>query len=257
MNGDTTELPAKLTTSAGAPAPELRVTVRLPARRRTWELIGETTLEWVIQFCGVSAILFVFGIFFFVVREGAGLLFGGLDLGQFLFSTEWFPTSHSNVRYGVLALIVGTASVTLLAMVMAVPFGLGAAVFVSEFCGKRTQGDPEDRHRAAGRHPLGGLGLHRHLGDEPPHPEGVPRAGGAQRLQRRSVAGADERAHHGQHRRGRPQGGARLLPRGGAGRWGPPAGRPSTGCCCRRPRTACWRRCCWGWAGRWARPWRC
>ena len=51
-----------------------------------------------------------------MLREGAGLLFGGLDLGQFLFSTEWYPTSHSNVRYGALALIVGTVSVTVLAM---------------------------------------------------------------------------------------------------------------------------------------------
>jgi phosphate transport system permease protein len=41
------------------------------------------------------------------------------------------------VRYGALALIAGTFSVTLLAMVIAVPFGLGAAIFVSEFCGPR------------------------------------------------------------------------------------------------------------------------
>src|SRR5688500_19850872 len=40
----------------------------------------------------------------------------------------------SNIRYGVAALIAGTLSVTVLAMVIAVPFGLGAAVFVSEFC---------------------------------------------------------------------------------------------------------------------------
>lgn len=41
------------------------------------------------------------------------------------------------MRYGVLSLIVGTFSVTVLAMAIAVPFGLGAAIFVSEFCGKR------------------------------------------------------------------------------------------------------------------------
>jgi phosphate transport system permease protein len=35
----------------------------------------------------------------------------------------------------VLALVAGTGSVTVLAMALAVPFGLGAAVFVSEFCG--------------------------------------------------------------------------------------------------------------------------
>lgn len=108
-------------------------------RRRRLEALSETALEWVIRFCGVSAVLFVFGIFFFVFREGAGLLFGELDLIQFLFSTAWYPTSNSNVRYGALALIVGTLSVSTLAMVIAVPFGLGAAIFVSEFCEKRVK----------------------------------------------------------------------------------------------------------------------
>jgi phosphate transport system permease protein len=108
------------------------------ARRRTFEAVTETAIEWLIRLCGVSAILFVFGIFFFVLREGVGIL-GELDLVQFFFSTEWYPTSQSNVRYGVLALIAGTFSVTALAMVIAVPFGLGAAIFVSEFCGKRVK----------------------------------------------------------------------------------------------------------------------
>jgi len=110
---------------------------RVPARRSRLELLGEAGLEWVIRLCGISAILFVFGIFFFVVREGAGMLFGKLDLGEFLFSTEWYPTSVSNVRYGTLALLVGTISVTSLAMLIAVPFGLGSAIFVSEFCSPR------------------------------------------------------------------------------------------------------------------------
>ncbi|HEX6273919.1 MAG TPA: phosphate ABC transporter permease subunit PstC [Polyangiaceae bacterium] len=107
------------------------------ARRRSVESVVETGIEWLIRLCGVSAILFVFGIFFFVFREGAGMLFGELDLVQFFFSTEWYPTSQSNVRYGVLALMVGTFSVTVLAMAIAVPFGLGAAIFVSEFCSRR------------------------------------------------------------------------------------------------------------------------
>jgi phosphate transport system permease protein len=112
---------------------------RLTSRRRRIEVLGEAVLEGLIRLCGVSSILFVFGIFFFVFREGAGMLFGGLNLKQFLFSTEWYPTSQSNVRYGVGALIVGTFSVTTLAMAIAVPFGLGAAVFVSEFCSKKVK----------------------------------------------------------------------------------------------------------------------
>jgi phosphate transport system permease protein len=142
VDGNATELPTKLKAvkagSAGDAVEPRTVTGRLPARRARWEVAAEVTFEWIIRLCGVSAVLFVFGIFFFVFREGAGLL-GSLDIGKFLFSTEWFPTSHSNVRYGVLALIAGTFSVTALAMVMAVPIGLGSAIFVSEFCGKKTR----------------------------------------------------------------------------------------------------------------------
>jgi phosphate transport system permease protein len=106
-------------------------------KRRRWEVVSEAAIEVLIRLCGVSAILFVFGIFFFVFREGAGLLFHGLNFREFLTSIEWYPTSESHVRYGALALIAGTASVTLLAMLIAVPFGIGAAIFVSEFCGQR------------------------------------------------------------------------------------------------------------------------
>ena len=111
-----------------------------PARpqRSRLETVSEQAIEWVIRLCGVSAILFVFAIFFFVFREGAPIL-AKLDVFKFLFTPAWYPTSLGNPRYGVGALILGTFSVTALAMVIAVPFGLGAAIFVSEFCGKRTK----------------------------------------------------------------------------------------------------------------------
>jgi phosphate transport system permease protein len=105
--------------------------------RRRSEIVAESAIELVIRLCGISAIVFVFGIFFFVFREGAGFLLHGLNLREFFGSIEWYPTSESHVRYGVLALIAGTASVTMLAMAIAVPFGIGAAIFISEFCGQR------------------------------------------------------------------------------------------------------------------------
>jgi phosphate transport system permease protein len=109
-------------------------------RRRRWELISESLVEWAIRLCGVSAVVFVFGIFYFVFREGMGLLWGGrFSAVQFLTSIEWYPTSQSHVRYGALALIAGTFSVTLLAMAIAVPFGVGTAIYVSEFCGPRAK----------------------------------------------------------------------------------------------------------------------
>ena len=108
------------------------------AHRSAWAVAGEKLLEFVIRACGVSAIVFVLAIFFFVFREALPVLFSGhFNLGEFFFSTQWYPTSESNVRFGTLALTAGTFSVTALAMVIAVPFGLGAAVFISEFCGPK------------------------------------------------------------------------------------------------------------------------
>lgn len=113
------------------PAPAAHM--RAKQKRGQAEIFGERVIEALIYLCGFSAVIFVFGIFFFVFREGAPFL-TKLKLGEFFFSTEWFPTSQTQPKYGVGALIVGTLSVTALAMVIAVPFGLGAAVFVSEFC---------------------------------------------------------------------------------------------------------------------------
>jgi phosphate transport system permease protein len=95
---------------------------------------SEPAVEWLIRLCGWSAIFFVFAIFFFVFREAAPMLFGELNYVEFFTSSNWRPTSQSNPQFGILALLVGTLAVTGLAMVLAVPLGLGAAVYVSEFC---------------------------------------------------------------------------------------------------------------------------
>lgn len=121
-------------TTETAPRAPLR---HRPTRAR-WAAAGEVVIEAVIRFSGVSAILFVLAIFFFIFREAAPVLYtDSFRLGEFLTSVEWYPTSAVNVRYGAFALIVGTFSVTALAMVIAVPFGLGVAIFISEFCGSK------------------------------------------------------------------------------------------------------------------------
>jgi phosphate transport system permease protein len=88
---------------------------------------------------GVSAILFIVGIFVFITREGVGFLGTGFEFGEFFGSPNWRPTSDSNPTYGALALIAGTASVTGLAMLIAVPFSLGAALYIAEFAQGRTR----------------------------------------------------------------------------------------------------------------------
>lgn len=96
-------------------------------------------MEGLIRLCGYSAILFVVAIFVFVLREAAPMLFGGLDLVEFFTSTQWQPTSEVRVQYGILAMLAGSLAVTALAMALAVPLGLGAAVYISEFARGRVQ----------------------------------------------------------------------------------------------------------------------
>ncbi len=88
---------------------------------------------------GISAILFIIGIFVFIAREGVGFVVGRLSLAEFFGSSAWRPTSDSHPTYGALALIVGTASVTGLAMLVSVPFSLGAAIYIAEFAKGRTR----------------------------------------------------------------------------------------------------------------------
>jgi len=128
-------------TSTESPSPAAADTRKSLLRRvlSVFGIVSERTTVALIYLCGVSSIIFVFGIFFFVYREGAPFLHHNLDIKEFLLSQEWYPTSASNKRYGILALIAGTASVTAVSMLVAVPFGLGTAVFVAEFCGKKTR----------------------------------------------------------------------------------------------------------------------
>ncbi|MBN1983456.1 MAG: phosphate ABC transporter permease subunit PstC [Chitinivibrionales bacterium] len=104
-------------------------------KRSVWAIAGEKALEIIIYLCGISAIIFVLSIFFFIFKEAIPVLFSShFSLKEFLFSTKWYPTSEMNVRFGTFALTIGSFAVTGLAMLVAVPFGLGAAIFISEFC---------------------------------------------------------------------------------------------------------------------------
>ncbi len=82
---------------------------------------------------GISGIILVFSIFIFIITQGIGFILNTLDLREFFLSPRWVPTSDHNPTYGALALIAGTASVTGLAMLVSVPFSLGAAIYIAEF----------------------------------------------------------------------------------------------------------------------------
>ena len=103
----------------------------LDERGRSWYIDRAVSVGVFIS--GISAIVFIIGIFLFITREGIGFLTGAFEFREFFGSTAWRPTSERDPTYGIVALLAGTASVTGLAMLVSVPFSLGAAIFVAEF----------------------------------------------------------------------------------------------------------------------------
>ncbi len=109
-------------------------------------IADERNLDWyidkavqvVVFIGGISAIVFIVGIFVFITREGLTFIGGRFSFTEFFGSIAWRPTSN-NPTYGALALIVGTASVTGLAMLVSVPFSLGAAIYIAEFATGKTR----------------------------------------------------------------------------------------------------------------------
>ncbi|MGK2925885.1 MAG: phosphate ABC transporter permease subunit PstC [Lysobacterales bacterium] len=104
---------------------------------RDWYI--DKVVQLLVFLGGISAIVFIIGIFVFITKEGFGFLVGEFDFREFFFSPDWRPTSRSRETYGILALIAGTASVTGLAMLVAIPFSLGTAIFIAEFASGKTR----------------------------------------------------------------------------------------------------------------------
>ena len=115
---------------------------------RSWRAILSTAtdkiekpIELLIKVCGLSSIVLVAAIFFFVFWYAAPLLpkidWFGHD--GFFTSTNWHAKEREGATYGVLAMIVGNFAVAAVAMIIAIPLGLAAAVYISEFAGPRAK----------------------------------------------------------------------------------------------------------------------
>jgi phosphate transport system permease protein len=108
--------------------------------RRTLDWYVDKGMQVLVFFGGISAIVFIIGIFVFITMEGFDFLTDRLDLVEFFTTEYWFPSDEYDPEFGILALIAGTASVTGLAMLVAIPFALGSAIYIGEFAsGKKRE----------------------------------------------------------------------------------------------------------------------
>ncbi|GKW44350.1 phosphate ABC transporter permease subunit PstC [Planococcus sp. NCCP-2050] len=59
--------------------------------------------------------------------------FSRVSFFDFITGTTWLPFSNKEAQYGILPLIVGTLKITAIAVIVAVPIGIGAAIYLSEY----------------------------------------------------------------------------------------------------------------------------
>ena len=88
---------------------------------------SEWIINLVIRISGYSTILFVSLIFLFLLREGLPAL-GSVSLSNLL-GQRWYPIEE---HFSLLPLLWGSLIVTVGALLIAIPFGVGTSVFISE-----------------------------------------------------------------------------------------------------------------------------
>lgn len=108
---------------------------RLRAERRR---IGEDVVKGVLALCALVSVATTVGIVI-ALFVPAIEFFRQISIVDFLTGRDWSPLFEP-AHFGVLPLIAGTLLVTAIASLVAMPLGLGAAVYMSEYASPRARG---------------------------------------------------------------------------------------------------------------------
>ncbi len=87
---------------------------------------------------GAIVVAVLLGIFVLLVTTAIPA-FREISLLEFLGSANWNPTSFVKSSYGLLAMLVSTFMVTLGALAIAIPLGVGTAAYLSEVASRRVR----------------------------------------------------------------------------------------------------------------------
>jgi len=113
---------------AAGPAPSLQKSPRP----------GEMAIRGFLFVCGAISIAITIGILYELGKESL-LFFQDEQVGVFEFLTDtfWQPGA---ARFGIWPLVLGTLLISIIAMLVAVPIGLAAAIYLSEYASRRVRG---------------------------------------------------------------------------------------------------------------------
>lgn len=96
---------------------------------------GEKAIKAFLAFCAILSVITTTAIVISLLGPALGF-FEVVAPGDFLFKTEWAPAQD---LFGVVPLVIGTLNVVLYGMLFAVPIGLGAAIYLSEYARPRVR----------------------------------------------------------------------------------------------------------------------
>ncbi len=92
--------------------------------------LKEKIIKNIFFLSSLTSIFFLLGISFILFKEGLPL-FREIDLKSFLWGKSWYPT-YNPPEFGLLPLLLGSLWTTLGALIIAVPLGVSAAIYISE-----------------------------------------------------------------------------------------------------------------------------
>jgi phosphate transport system permease protein len=107
---------------------------RLQAQSKRY---GERAIKWLLASCAILSVATTTAIVISLVGPTIGF-FEVVPIDEFLFGTDWTP-QFEPPSFGVLGVVAGTLNVTLWAMLFAIPMGLGAAIYLSEYASPRVR----------------------------------------------------------------------------------------------------------------------
>ena len=106
-------------------------------RRRPLRRLNELAIQGLLLLCATVSLLTTFAIVFVLFRETFSF-FQEVSLQEFFLDTEWQPLFNP-VSFGIWELVAGTVNVVLWSLVMALPVGLAAAIYLSEYAHPHTR----------------------------------------------------------------------------------------------------------------------
>lgn len=95
----------------------------------------EKAVKLVLQGAALTSVGISVAIVAVLVIRGAGFL-GEVEWSRLLSADGWFPRAG---RFDVLTILLGSVWVTLIALLVATPFGIGSAVYLSEYASPRVR----------------------------------------------------------------------------------------------------------------------